>query len=576
MLLFFFQVMGFSDEIKSDKVFDSLLHLFRDTPDINDPKFYLSYKFKSSNEEIKKSKIEFFENKNISAICRFPARYEYLRQRFNVSENLLSQCDDLSEFIQKVPFDKVSVVFASENISMPTSMMGHIFLKLSGANDQKQFLEHAISFFTDVNEINFVKLIIQSLITGMDGVYALTPYQEIKVNYLYNEQRNLYEYELKLNEKEKRLLQLHLFELKNTKFEYFFHKFNCATVINNILSVSFPKLKDDRSLWMTPLDIVRSIYHGNFIEKTTVILSSEWKLKSIQDSNKIPKLVNQSLKNQDYDKITNLNLENKDKFLYLTMAKSYNDYLFENSFISKDDWNSKDDQIERDRKKVLPDGEIDLANYKSPAKTIQDSQTSISYSNNRMLGINLLFASHYLSDDTRNYSNESELKLGDIKLNYSSSNKKISLAHFNLYSATIIRPNDPLVGGKSFKFDFSYLNENVYDSSWRILFGVGKDFKLHNDLELYTLLDSEMLLDRKLHLLIGPEVGFIMRQIFNLKFVGNISRKYDLVNSKKYADELNLTEQMNFKDFAIGANYLYQLNMLKKYNLVSFYFKHFF
>lgn len=579
LLFFVFQFASFNTKVFAanfDPIFSSLLYIYKDSPDVKDQNFYINNQFINlDNERIEEEKI-FFEKRDLNKICQFPARYFYLRKKLNIDEDLLSQCQDLIEFKNKVPADEVSIVFASENISLPTSMMGHIFLKLSGKNYKNDLVEHAVSFFTDVDNISFLKVIYGSLIFGLDGIYALNPYQEVKTNYLYNEQRNLYEYTLKLNQFERELLLLHLYELKNIKFKYLFHAFNCATVMSNVLSINLPEIKNERNWWMTPLDVVRALEKYQYIESTKVILSSEWKIKSLQDSYSFPPQIIDEIKEKKFENLIDKNRSRELQFLDLELAKSYNDYLLENKTIEIGEWNKNDDYLKNKKEEVLPHGTLDLSTYKSPAKTIQDSQIYLGQSSKNQTSLGLLFASHYLTDDTSNYSNESELKLGDIRIAFDHKEKQFIFKHINIYSAEILRPHDPILGGLSFKFDLSFLNENLDLNSWSTYFGVGKTLKLHNDFTIYGMGLSEAKTNSNHGLYLGPEIGFVFKQIFNIKMTASYKYQLNLFHPTVKKVEWNVIEQINLNSYAFGLKYLNQRESKQKYNNLELFYKFFF
>src|SRR5690606_22751605 len=178
-------------------------------------------------------------------------------------ENPLTSCESLQEFKKRAPFERVYLIFASENISIPSSMMGHVYLKFSGKNKEKKDLQHAISFYTDVDGFNCAKLVVESLILGKKGYYSLSPSEPIKEKYILQEGRNVWEFELNLTNYERNLLQYHLFELKRIKLTYHFHTYNCATLIENILFVTNPVQDKFKTRWVYPLDVVRFIHREN-------------------------------------------------------------------------------------------------------------------------------------------------------------------------------------------------------------------------------------------------------------------------------------------------------------------------
>ncbi len=578
-LHFFFLFIFFSplisqceEKIYNDLGWKALIHFYHGNTDIQDSKFFIGTKFINLEDEFEKTYNEIFIKKNIEILCRFPARYIFIQQKLNLPQINLKICKDLSEFIDKAPVEQASLVFASENISMPMSMMGHIFLKISGENINKIPVNHSISFFTDVDKVSFPKLVIQSLLTGMNGVYALAPYEAQKNNYLYFEQRNIWEYELKLDDYQLKILQYHLFELKEINFKYFFHIYNCATLINSVLSVPYSALGNERTNWVTPLDVVRSIYQLKLISKTSITPSSVWKIKSILESNNFDSEDIKLIQNSKIDQSTNLT------FIKLELAKSYNDYLFESNIIDKNTWNLYDDKIKVIKINKFPNNYLETINIKSPTKTAQDSQVYLELLQNKsnyIYKIGFMPASHKLEDDNLQYTNESELKLGDVAFVYSNSNKSLKLDTVTLYSATALRPSDKLLGGISGKFEFGYgekkSNELKSIHSYNIDSSIGKTYRIGRDLDTFLLLDFDLRLKKKLNVSTGPKAGFLLRELFNMKTIVTYNYLLSGINSFLLLNEINIIQSINFQDYSINLNavkYSTKSNNLQSYAVV--------
>ncbi len=262
------------ENLSKDPVWIALIHSNNGTPEITDNSFLLSHSNFSLAEELKKT-IEFLYQGNPDNVCRFPARYFWLRQQLSLPKLPLDSCPDLIEFRRKAPMEHIALVYASETASQPAGILGHAFLKISGMNGHGQEVSHAISFYTDTNTINFPKLLFDSLVTGMNGYFSLTPFDELENLYVHVEQRNLWEYQLRLNDSQRELIRLHLLELKQTRLVYFFQKYNCATVLNFILALS-GKPVETEFFGVTPRDLIKHARQANLIEHTTAITSDRW------------------------------------------------------------------------------------------------------------------------------------------------------------------------------------------------------------------------------------------------------------------------------------------------------------
>lgn len=289
MLLYSFQkdivALAQKNKLYEKNEWKALLH-YNNGFKVTDKKFLLSKNVSLKNELTATIKAFYdlpnhYKNINNHAQCKYPARFLYISHELNLSENEFPKvnCQDLQTYREKAPADKISLIYASENVKNPSSMMGHVFLKFSGKNYKKKEVNHAITFYTVIESINPFKLIYQNTISGMKGLFALQPYKKIKENYTKKENRNLWEYQLSLSEYERKLIYYHVWELKGVDMQYYFTSYNCSTVIYNMLSLVNPKVYDDTKIWITPLDSVKYLYKYNLITKAQLYPSNSWLTK---------------------------------------------------------------------------------------------------------------------------------------------------------------------------------------------------------------------------------------------------------------------------------------------------------
>lgn len=153
------------NNLYEDKVWKSLLHLdTNDNPSINTPTFLLSYDNFSPKNELEKT-LEAFQ-KDSKNICKYPARYLWLSKNLELGlEDFdLKSCQEFENYRKNTNPNNISLVFVSEDVSNPTSMMGHIFFKLEGISYKGNSVENAISFFTIIDTLNLPYLAWQSTI----------------------------------------------------------------------------------------------------------------------------------------------------------------------------------------------------------------------------------------------------------------------------------------------------------------------------------------------------------------------------------------------------------------------------
>ncbi|MBL0686828.1 MAG: DUF4105 domain-containing protein [Sulfurospirillum sp.] len=506
----------------------ALLH-YDNSFKVTDKKFLASKDLSLENELIFTIKALYdlpshYQNTNKHAQCKFPARFLFITHELNISKDDFPQvkCQDLYTYEQKAPADKISLIYVSENVKNPSSMMGHTFLKFSGKNSTDREVAHAITFYTIIESANPLTLIYQNTISGMKGMFALQPYKKIKDNYLKKENRNVWEYQLSLSEYRKNLIYYHAWELKDIKMKYYFTSYNCATVIYNMLSLANPKIYEDKKIWITPLDNVKFLYKYDLIKNTQLLPSDTWLIKMLEDTNNE---VNAT--------------KNFDKMIY------------------------------------------DISQYKSPKNIPNERQIELGYTkrdNEDYMKLSFLPASHNLNDYNREYFGESELKIAYLSVLINDTN--IELDEFTLYGMKSYMPYSSLTHDLSYQFELvakkEYTENMKYADTLKIDGGIGVDFLLFNDINIYTIFNGGIGYNSKdkTHVFFNPQIGVMIYELLNMKslvyfepyYINNnhIYDKYILQQNifihKNYTLYFNLEQIESSKSFAnyeFGLKYLF-------------------
>lgn len=521
-LLVFF-ALGFSQSAfcldSQDPRWKALLRIDASRSYIRDPAFFLSPErtLQSELDQVVKSYTD------PAVYCRFPARFLFVGERLKLSKLDFSKCVELSEFIDRAPMDRLELVFASENLTQASSIMGHVLLKISGRNTKGSDVEHALSFYTDIRDPNFLKLVFESLVVGKNGYFAMAPYADVKSNYLFREQRSLWEYEIELSEFDRKLLAFHLFELKKIEFRYFFHSYNCSTFVFDFLSVAHPELREDRGLWITPLDTIRTVYKHNLSVNTRAISSSKWSIRSLETALS----PNAALRRQVLDPArTQLELpgfSSENSFLAYQLARSVNNYGQETGVIKTPEWRERDEGLSQQQKLVMSYAEVDISQFKAPARTHPDSALSLGLarqSGAQAFRLGLLPAAHALISDAREYHSEYELLMLAPTLLYETQTNKLKLDSLILYSVQAFSPSSELLPTVSGKFRLGWeMRQNRKSEFERGLFiegGIGRTYRLLHDVDFYVMLNGG--LDQPLEgFFVQSEFGTFVRQIFSMK-----------------------------------------------------------
>lgn len=228
--------------------------------------------------------------KNTSSfVCSYPARAMFLSQFFPQLKEMAktTYCAEYEEFLEIVPSDSISLIFAAESDIYPGSAMGHIFLALEGEakadlhktfkgrsdlHIQKgQYLGYSLSFFANaelgLNPIMYIR----ALMGNLGGIYALQPLDNNTFEYLENEKRSLWKLGLKLDSDSKALLLAHLWELKDIPVEYSFVTHNCNDALKSVLSVANAAFDTQKSKpYQTPVEYLKSLHNAGLLEDVNV------------------------------------------------------------------------------------------------------------------------------------------------------------------------------------------------------------------------------------------------------------------------------------------------------------------
>jgi hypothetical protein len=261
-----------------DQAWERLLHYSygKSIVDKHSSFFISKNGYKNPKEEMLALVDKIFETSqqdNINVFCKYPARIRFIEKSLNISLSYLKKIDDsdLEEFKKKVLADNIYLVFASENNHSPSTMMGHLFIKVSGSNGTKN-IEHAVTFTALISSKEPLKFYSKALTGNLSGGFILNPYRDIVSRYLFEENRSIWEFEIKLTKEEKEFFLLHLWELKEVQTKYKFITYNCATATVDLLKIA--KGKDFLQLhkpFNTPIDYLKEFDRLNTISKINLI-----------------------------------------------------------------------------------------------------------------------------------------------------------------------------------------------------------------------------------------------------------------------------------------------------------------
>ncbi len=211
-------------------------------------------------------------NPDNHALCQFKARAKWLKK--HLPEELINlpviECPLYKEWRDLMPAHKVSLIFPAYHLNSPSSMFGHTLLRIDHDEDKNssKWLSMAVNFGANINnDDNSILYAFKGLAGGYPGLFIVTPYFNKIKEYNRYENRDIWEYPLNLTPAETEDMILHLWELKEVEFKYYFFDENCSYRLLELLQVARPGLKLTEQFGLTaiPVDTVRSIENANLI-----------------------------------------------------------------------------------------------------------------------------------------------------------------------------------------------------------------------------------------------------------------------------------------------------------------------
>ncbi len=168
------------------------------------------------------------------ALCRFPARAQWLVQQLGISPGSLppQACPRFAEFWERMRSVEVTVIFASYHLQSPASAFGHTFLRFDrppdSPADSDKLLRQAVDYSAATDTNNALVYAVKGLLGGFQGHFHAYPYYYRVREYADIESRDLWEYKLGLTPQQVAVMLAHIWELGFTHFDYWYLSENCS------------------------------------------------------------------------------------------------------------------------------------------------------------------------------------------------------------------------------------------------------------------------------------------------------------------------------------------------------------
>jgi len=495
------------------------------------------------------------------ALCRFPSRYYWISQYIPLKDYKLKRkkCTSLYSWKRRHKADTLSVVFVSGFLGNPASAFGHSFIKINQKEKNSNHLfDTTISYGAKLPEkYTMLSYIYNGLTGGYNATYSDKYYYMDDIAYSHQEFREMWEYKLYLTKSEIDFLLLHLWELRNQEFKYYFFNRNCGYKISELLELVYKKdLRGEATLWYAPIETffrLREIekYYNTIFSDVKYIPSQQQKIYAFYNmfNKKQKKIINDLIEKKINLKLLEYSLlKDKEKIKILDFLLEYLMYKSINTDDFKDNNFKQSVLLKRlsfPRYAYVKKEPIDKQDI-----TLYDKPTFISlgYSKSNLL---LGYAPFSLNEVGYNQYNGDILNIlsGTIAVN----KNKISLHHLDIMKIRRLKTQKiPFDIANPYSWSIQIGIDNRTDIDYFVDAGIGFSWQISSYINVYSMLHASVHSNNN-HYRVNPNIGVFI----NLdKFRFNADYGYENMEYKNiFSEKFSIKSQYKFhKDFSIFIN----------------------
>ncbi len=285
--------------LASNPFWHTLLH-YRRQPDqqqvvseIDGHWFFLSASGKSDpRQELEATLAAFFSTKakppmRLTPYCRFVARRQWLFEQLGELSHLVPQqtCTEFERFKQFLNPQQLTLIFPAEHPNSPSSAFGHTLLRFDHMNQapETRMLNMSLNFAAEIPpDTSAISYAINGLSGGFPGKFTALPYHLKLREYGQIENRDIWEYPLKLDQREIDLVTSHAYEMLIAQYDYYFTHENCSYHLLSLLDVITPedRLTDEFGIWTIPVDTIRLLKKRGMIQPPIFHPSTSRRIKA--------------------------------------------------------------------------------------------------------------------------------------------------------------------------------------------------------------------------------------------------------------------------------------------------------
>lgn len=458
-----------------------------------------------------------FDTKNDQQnICRFPARFRWLKKELNINKSThynLDNCEEYNEWAKNGDIKSVSLVFASGHLSNPASFYGHILLKFNtDADNDNNLLDSSLNYgaITPENE-NPIIYIIKGLAGGYESAFTNQIFYRHNHKYAENELRDLWSYQLNLSDEQIQQLTDHSWELLGKNFTYYFLKQNCGYRMAELLNLVIDeRLLPQMKQWAMPSDILQKITNINNGDKPLIknikrikSRQNDFREKFVELSIIERKTVEEFISINSAENIFHIDqLSDQENKRIIDTLFDYYAFILTKDNVDKADIELRRqsliiDRLQLDTKKVLWANNLTVH---SPDESQNSTMIQLSpvYNDRLGEGIDLRFRAAYYDYLSVNNGRAPFTQMSMLDISTTYQENKLRLKELNLLNIETLNISPT---GLSEDTDYAWkvktgaknLNLECVGCLYTyVLGGIGKGFSLNNESAIYGMITSEI------------------------------------------------------------------------------------
>jgi hypothetical protein len=442
--------------------------------------------------------------------CRFPARFHWLNQRLQFDPQYLPVvvCKEYHDWRTTLNAHSVTLVFPAAYLNGPSSMFGHTLLRINPGDTRKDvpLAAYALNYAANANPSdNGVFYAYKGIFGGYPGVFSIVPYYQKLTEYGELENRDVWEYDLNLNQEEVDQLRRHAWEVRTIKFDYYFLTENCSYHMLSLLEVARPgtNLTDGFSVKAIPSDTVRVIVDTgmvrdiNYRPSMTTVIEQRVRLLDKAQQARVWAL---GAAEQAVQPVSNSHDAPATTSRILELAFDYSRYRALQNASVRDEHTDQSYQLLKARSE-LPAGNVwpDITwTVSRPEQGHRTSRMAIGggrQDGSSFISVRFRPAYHDILDPLPGYSRGAQINFLDFRGRYFTDNNSLKLDKFTIIDILSLTPRDrffkPISWGVDTGLERMLTNDGPTNGS-QVNGGGGVTYKVAGDHFAYGLLHGQL------------------------------------------------------------------------------------